>query len=144
MELVAEFLCVNTSFIRQCSVHSALLGMVADRTATAGTFILGASLSEFTTVMTGQCKGSTSGSLEFPCVGSLVVVLAVIPQIVMSILLCWMGADVVVQVIGIVYLNILAILVILVQLDIHLRHEGVPVHAVAVEDCLIDFLLVIP
>ena len=62
----------------------------------------------------------------------------------MGILLCRMGADIVVKVVDIVDFNVLAILVILVQLDIHLRHEGVPVHAVAVKDGFIDFFLVIP
>ena len=55
-----------------------------------------------------------------------------------------MGVDIVLQVISIVDFLMVTIGIILRQPGIHQRHEGVPVHAVAVKDLFIDFFLDVP
>ena len=55
-----------------------------------------------------------------------------------------MCIDVMLQVIDVVDFRMFTISIVLIQTCIHLSHKGVPVHAVAVKDILIDFFLYVP
>ena len=55
-----------------------------------------------------------------------------------------MLADIVIQLLRVLYLLMLTIGIILGEASIHLSHERIPIHAVTVKDCLIDFFLDIP
>ena len=105
---------------------------------------MGRSFAQFAAIVTGQRESGACGSFQLSGVSGLVVIFIVITNIICSVLFLWVGLDILVKFGSVSNFCVFAILVVLVQLDAHLCHEGVPVHTVTVKDFFIDLFLMIP
>ena len=134
----------STAATGKSGEHGALLGMVADTAAATAALVGGAAFTQRSSIMAGDAECGRRRAGNLPGIGGGIVSPCVISYIIGVVRLLGMGVDIVLQVIGIVDFLMVAIGIVLRQTGIHLRHEGVPVHAVTVEDFLIDFFLDVP
>ena len=74
----------------------------------------------------------------------MVVASFIVTDVVGVVGLRRMGGDILIQVFRTANFLMVSIGIVLGKTGVHLCHESVPVHAVAVKDLLIDFLLDIP
>ena len=143
-ELGLQLIGINLAVTAKSGCHRTLFCMIIHIFTTTATFVSGASLTQLSTVMASDCEGSGGRACQLSRICRRIVTTIVIPYIIGIVRLLRMLADIVVQLLRVLYLLMLTIGIVLGEVSIHLSHERIPIHAVTVKDRLIDFFLDIP